>query len=154
VSRRCSGRCRWWPGSVRGYGRELVDAACPVRDIAELTHGQVIEVLVANRLTSPAPLVHVQEWARAWAVGEAFGVDPELLNDDRLGRALDAIAPHLDRLAGSVGLAAIEAFGIEVTRLLRYGSAGAASRTTADTDNVLRQCARPGCGRAKHAIGR
>ncbi|MEV0623309.1 DUF4277 domain-containing protein, partial [Nonomuraea sp. NPDC050404] len=34
--------------------REWVDAACPVRDVAELTHGQVIEVLVANRLTSPA----------------------------------------------------------------------------------------------------
>ncbi|WP_444861110.1 IS1634 family transposase [Actinomadura luzonensis] len=97
--------------------RELVDAACPVRDVAQLTHGQVIEVLVANRLTSPAPLVHVQDWARAWAVGEAFGTDAELLNDDRIGRALDAIAPHLDQLAGSVGLAAIEAFGIEVTRL-------------------------------------
>ncbi|WP_185077164.1 IS1634 family transposase [Nonomuraea jabiensis] len=97
--------------------RELVDAACPVRDTAELTHGQVIEVLVANRLTSPAPLVHVQAWARQWAVGEAFGVEPELLNDDRIGRALDAIAPHLDQLVGSVGLAAIEAFGIDVTRL-------------------------------------
>lgn len=45
--------------------REVVDAACPVRDTAELTHGQVIEALVANRLTSPAPLVHVQDWARA-----------------------------------------------------------------------------------------
>ncbi|TDB92867.1 IS1634 family transposase [Nonomuraea longispora] len=97
--------------------RELVDAACPVRDVAELTHGQVIEVLVANRLTSPAPLVHVQEWARTWAVGEAFGVEPSLLNDDRIGRALDAVAPHLDQLAGSVGLAAIEAFGVDVTRL-------------------------------------
>ncbi|MFC4016316.1 IS1634 family transposase [Nonomuraea purpurea] len=97
--------------------RELVDAACPVRDVAELTHGQVIEALVANRLTSPAPLVHVQDWARNWAVGEAFGVEPGLLNDDRIGRALDAIAPHLDHLAGSVGLAAIEAFGVEVTRL-------------------------------------
>jgi hypothetical protein len=46
--------------------------------------------------------VHVRQWARAWAVGEAFGVDPELLNDDRIGRALDAIAPHLEQLAGSV----------------------------------------------------
>ncbi|MGW7482067.1 DUF4277 domain-containing protein [Nonomuraea muscovyensis] len=63
--------------------RELVDTACPVRDTAELTHGQVIEGLVANRLTSPAPLVHVQDWARDWAVGEAFGTDPELLNDVR-----------------------------------------------------------------------
>ncbi|GAA3520227.1 hypothetical protein GCM10023075_82020 [Streptosporangium album] len=97
--------------------REIVDEACPVRDLAELTHGQVIEVLIANRLTSPSPLVHVQDWARAWAVAEAFGVEADLLNDDRIGRALDAIAPHLDHIAGSVGLAAIEAFGIDVTRM-------------------------------------
>ena len=37
--------------------RGIVDEACPVRDVAELSHGQVIEALVANRLTSPAPLV-------------------------------------------------------------------------------------------------
>jgi transposase len=97
--------------------REIIDEACPVRDLAELTHGQVIEALVANRLTSPAPLVHVQVWARDWAVGETLGIGPELLNDDRIGRALDAIAPHLDRIAGSVGVAAIEAFGIDVSRM-------------------------------------
>ena len=97
--------------------RDIVDDACPVRDLAELTHGQVIEALVANRLTSPSPLVHVQSWARDWAVGEALGVEPGLLNDDRIGRALDAIAPHLDEIAGSVGVAAIAAFGIDVTRL-------------------------------------
>jgi hypothetical protein len=97
--------------------RDIVDGACPVRDLAELTHGQVIEALVANRLTCPSPLVHVQAWARDWAVGEALGVEPGLLSDDRIGRALDAIAPHLDQIAGSVGVAAIEAFGIDVARL-------------------------------------
>jgi transposase len=97
--------------------RDIIDEACPVRDLAELTHGQVIEALVANRLTSPAPLVHVQAWARDWAVGEALGVEPELLNDDRIGRALDAIAARLDRITGSVGVAAIEAFGIDVSRM-------------------------------------
>ena len=97
--------------------RDIVDGACPVRDLAELTHGQVIEALAASRLTAPAPLVHVQWRARDWAVGEALGVEPELLNDDRIGRALDAIAPHLDQIAGSAGVAAIEAFGIDVTRL-------------------------------------
>ncbi|MDQ2877002.1 MAG: IS1634 family transposase, partial [Actinomycetota bacterium] len=97
--------------------RDIIDEACPVRDVAGLTHGQVIEALVANRLTSPAPLVHIQSWARDRAVGEALGVDPELLNDDRIGRALDAIALHLDQIAGSAGVAAIGAFGIGVTRL-------------------------------------
>jgi transposase len=97
--------------------REIVDGLCPVGDLAGLTHGQVIEVLIANRLTSPSPLVHVQQWAQAWAVGESFGVEPVLLNDDRIGRALDAIAPCLDQIVGSTGLSAIEAFGIDVTRM-------------------------------------
>ena len=83
---------------------------CPVRQVAPITHGQVIEALVANRLTSPAPLVHV-EAGRGVAVDEAFGVEPGVLNDDRLGRALDAIAPHLDEVAGSVGAAAIASSG-------------------------------------------
>jgi len=95
----------------------IVDRACPIRDVAHLTHGQVVEALVANRLTSPSPLVHVQQWAQRWAVEEVFGIAPELLNDDRLGRALDAIAPKLDHIVGSVGTAAILAFGVDVARL-------------------------------------
>jgi transposase len=95
----------------------IVDRACPVRQVATLTHGQVIEVLVANRLTSPTPLRRVEDWARTWAVPEVFGVPPEALNDDRIGRALDAIAPQLDAIVGSVGAQAIAAFGLEVARL-------------------------------------
>jgi len=97
--------------------RGIVDRACPVRDVAIATHGQVIEVLVANRLTSPRPLVHVAGWAREWAVEEVFGVGPDALNDDRIGRALDAIAPELVRIVGEVGLNAIAAFGIDTSRI-------------------------------------
>jgi Domain of unknown function (DUF4277) len=95
----------------------IVDRACPVREVATLTHGQVIEVLVANRLTSPTPLRRVEDWARAWAVEEVFAIPPEALNDDRIGRALDAIAPELEQLVGSVGARAISTFGLEVARL-------------------------------------
>lgn len=95
----------------------IIDRLCPVRDVAVATHGQVIEALVANRLTAPAPLVHVEDWARAFAVPEVFGVDAGTLNDDRVGRALDAIAPHLDEIVGSVGARAIGEFGIDVSRL-------------------------------------
>jgi transposase len=82
-----------------------------------VTHGQVIEALVANRLTSPRPLLRVQDWARQWAVEEVFGIAPDALNDDRIGRALDAIAPNLDQLVGSVGARAIAVFGVDVARL-------------------------------------
>jgi hypothetical protein len=95
----------------------IIDRACPVREVALLSHGQVVEALVANRLTSPTPLVHVSDWAREWAVAEVWGIDPAWLNDDRLGRALDAIAPELDRIVGSVGAQAIAAFGLDVSRL-------------------------------------
>lgn len=95
----------------------IIDRSCPVRDLAYLTHGQVIEALVANRLTSPKSLLRVEQWARGWAVEETLGIDPAALNDDRIGRALDAVAPELDRIVGSVGAQAIAAFGIDVSRL-------------------------------------
>ena len=95
----------------------IVDRACPVREVATLTHGQVIGALVANRLTCPAPLRRVEDWARAWAVEEVFGISPQALNDDRIGRALDAIAPRLDHIVGSVGAQAIAAYGVQVARL-------------------------------------
>jgi transposase len=95
----------------------IIDRACPIRDLADLTHGQVIEALVANRLTSPAPLVRVTGWAGEHAVEEVFGIAPALLNDDRIGRALDAIALELDHIVGSVGAQAISVFGLDTSRL-------------------------------------
>jgi transposase len=96
---------------------ETVDGLCPARDLALATHGEVIEALVANRLTSPRPLVRVEDWARTWAVKEVMDLDAGLLNDDRLGRALDAIAPHLDEITGSIAARAICEFGIDTATL-------------------------------------
>ena len=107
--------------AVAGFLRRLdvsgvIDGLCPIRDLADLTHGQVIEAAVANRLTAPAPLYKMEAWAGSWAVAEVFGIEPALLNDDRLGRALDAIAPHVEAIAGTVGATAITEFGIDVAR--------------------------------------
>lgn len=41
----------------------IVDGLRPPAPRAVLTHGQVIEVLVANRLTTLAPLFRVGDWA-------------------------------------------------------------------------------------------
>lgn len=95
----------------------IIDRACPIRDVAIVTHGRVIETLIANRLTSPRPLLRVQDWAAEWAVEEVFGVEASTLNDDRVGRALDAVASELDRIVGSIGAGAIGEFGIDVARL-------------------------------------
>lgn len=107
---------------VRTYARRLkiagiVDQFCPMRDLEDtLTHGQVIEGLVANRLSAPLPLYEIEEWARNFAVEELLGFRPEQLNDDRLGRALEALAPRVEAVRGAVGLQAIREFGIEVSK--------------------------------------
>src|SRR5450755_5190488 len=54
----------------------IVDRAAPVRDIAHATHGQVIVAMIANRLTSPTPMVHLGQWARQFAVAHTLGVQP------------------------------------------------------------------------------
>ena len=85
--------------------------------MASLTVGQAVEAMVCNRLTSPAPLVHVGDWARDWAVPEILGIPALALNDDKLGRTLDAIAPHLEEITGAVAVRAIAAFGIDISQL-------------------------------------
>lgn len=95
--------------------RETIDSACPVEDQAKLTHGQVISVLVGNRLNSPTPLYQVDQWAKIYAAEEVFATPATLLNDDRIRRALDAIYPHLETLKGSIAWQAIEEFGIDTT---------------------------------------
>lgn len=95
----------------------IIDRACPMRGRAHLTHGEVIAALVANRLTAPRPLYDVAGWANAYASNDWLGTPGALLNDDRLGRALDAVAPHIDEIASAVAMAAIGAFGIDAARL-------------------------------------
>src|SRR5712691_1387778 len=99
--------------------KECVDALAPVREVAHLTKGEVVEALVANRLTAPRPLYDIVDWAEAWAVEETFGVRPADLNDDRLGRCLDDVAAVHDALRGAVTVQAMTAFGLR-TKALRW----------------------------------
>src|SRR6476659_1904156 len=95
----------------------LIDAAVPMRGRAMLTHGEVIAALVANRLCGPAPLYDVAGWASSAALAELFGVPAGLLNDDRLGRALEALAPVAERVRGELALAAAGRCGADLSRL-------------------------------------
>lgn len=72
----------------------IIDRHCPTE--AEVNIGTVIVILCLNRLVSPRPLSRVADWAAKTAIEEYTGVPASKLNDDRLGRALDAIYPHLE----------------------------------------------------------
>lgn len=95
----------------------LIDRQRPQRGRAELTTGEVIAALIANRLCAPAPLYDIAAWGAGSALQELLGIPGMLLNDDRLGRALEAFAPMAEAVRGAVALAAIESFGTDAARL-------------------------------------
>ncbi len=97
--------------------RGTVDGALPRSARSILSVGEVVCALVASRLCSPSPLYDVAGWASGAAVHELLGIPPALLNDDRLGRALETFAVYAEDLRSRVAAAAIERFGVSAGRL-------------------------------------
>jgi hypothetical protein len=95
----------------------IVERALPSHSRAQLTTAEVVTALVANRLCAPSPLYDIAGWASSAALQEVFGIPAMLLNDDRLGRALEDFEPKAEEIRGAVALAAIERFGLEAGRL-------------------------------------
>jgi uncharacterized protein DUF4277/DDE family transposase len=94
-----------------------VDRALPQRGRQQLSVGEVCAALICSRLCSPSPLYDVAGWASGTALQELVGIPPALLGDDRLGRALEALAVYAESLRGTLATKAIERFGIDAGRL-------------------------------------
>jgi hypothetical protein len=94
-----------------------VDRALPQRGRQQLTVGEAAAALVCSRLCSPSPLYDVAGWASGSALQELLGIPAPLLNDDRLGRALELLAVYAETLRGTLAARAIERFGIDAGRL-------------------------------------
>jgi hypothetical protein len=94
-----------------------VDRVLPRSPRSQLSVGEVVAALVASRLCSPSPLYDVAGWASGAAVHELLGVPAALLNDDRLGRALETFAVYAEGVRGAVAARAIERFGLDAGRL-------------------------------------
>jgi hypothetical protein len=89
-----------------------VNAALPRRGRALASHGEIACVLAASRLCSPAPLYDIAGWASSAAVPELLGTPAALLNDDRLGRSLEALAGAAEDVRGQLMLTAVREFGV------------------------------------------
>ncbi len=94
-----------------------VDRALPQRGRSQLSAGEICAALICSRLCSPSPLYDVAGWASGTALAELVGIPPALLNDDRLGRGLEALAVYAEALRGALAARAIERFGIDAGRL-------------------------------------
>jgi Domain of unknown function (DUF4277)/Transposase DDE domain len=94
-----------------------IDRALPQRGRQQLSVGEVCAALMCSRLCSPSPLYDIAGWASGTALQELVGIPPALLNDDRLGRALEALAVYAEPLRGALAARAIERFGVDAGRL-------------------------------------
>lgn len=79
--------------------------------------GTLVEVLIANRLLQPKALFRIGPWAQSAALTDYYGLTPEQLNDDRLGRALERLATHAETIQAALVLNAIDRFELDVTQI-------------------------------------
>jgi len=95
----------------------MIDRSLRQRGRQQLSVGEVVLALVASRLCSPSPLYDIAGWASGAAVRELLGIPPQLLNHDRLGRALESFAVYAEHVRGLLAAGAIERFGADAGRL-------------------------------------
>jgi transposase len=100
---------------------ETMDRYLPMRSRWDLgvSHGRVLEMLVLNRLMSPKPLYRIQSWAEQLFT-EAFGpVTASKLYDNRIGRALNVLHPHIEAIEAEIVCQAITEFQVS-TDIVHY----------------------------------
>ena len=92
---------------------EVVDNYCLTE--AEVEHGTVLSVLVLNRLTAPRPLYKIARWMAFTILPLVLGIPASKFNDDRLGRTLDAIEPHLQAVWLEIVIRALDHYDIDLS---------------------------------------
>ncbi len=99
--------------------REIINRLCPVAEQAALDHGLVAELVVQCRLTNPRALYDIPGWAAAYDIAALYGEvdDADQLNDDRVGRLLDALYPQRAMLWGELVGSAAREYEIDLSRL-------------------------------------
>jgi len=97
----------------------IVDRACPMRHYRWVSQGQVLEFLLVHVLQHPdrEPLYQLETWAAEHSVQHLWQCPPEAFNDDRVGRALDAMAAQAEAIYGAVVQAALAHYPIDPTWL-------------------------------------
>jgi transposase len=108
---------------------DLIDRHLPPDPQLRFSHGRVLSLLLAARLSQPTALVNIASWAADTGADILWDIPADRLNDDRLGRALDAfftqrhsiqasVAAHTLQLAELAG----DCLHFDPTHLIFYGA--------------------------------
>jgi hypothetical protein len=115
--------CHFGPLAVLGPLLErmqvasIIDRHLPADPQAEFSHGKVLSLLLAARLFSPVALVNVGRWAVDSGADILWGMPVEKINDDRLGRSIDAFFDQRHSILATVALHVSQEFGVPLKEI-------------------------------------
>ena len=95
----------------------IINQHLPADPQVEFDHGAILSMLAAARLYSPVALSNVGEWAEQSGADTLWDIPAEKLNDDRLGRSLDAFFTQRHSIMASLALHVAAKFKIPLNRL-------------------------------------
>jgi hypothetical protein len=95
----------------------IIDLHLPPDPQLAFSHGRVLSLLLAARLCQPTALINIPSWAERTGADLLWDIPAESLNDDRLGRALDAFFGQRHSIQTSVAAQAIELAELSLDRL-------------------------------------
>jgi Domain of unknown function (DUF4277)/Transposase DDE domain len=81
---------------------DIIDRHLPPDPQLHFSHGRVLSLLLAARLCQPTALVNIATWAANTGADLLWDIPADRLNDDRLGRALDAFFSQRHSIQASV----------------------------------------------------
>jgi transposase len=96
---------------------DIIDRHLPADPQAEYAYGPLLRLLIAARLSNPVALVNVADWAERSGAELLWNIPAEKLNDDRLGRALDAFYYERHSILANIALHVAQVFDIRLERL-------------------------------------
>jgi Domain of unknown function (DUF4277) len=107
----------------------LIDRHLPPDPQLAFSHGRVLSLLLAARLCQPTALINVPAWAEATGADVLWDIPADRLNDDRLGRALDAFFSQRHSILTAVAAQALhladlprDRLHFDPTHVLFYGA--------------------------------
>jgi uncharacterized protein DUF4277 len=95
----------------------IIDRHLPPDPQLAFSHGRVLSLLLAARLCQPTALINVSAWAADTGADLLWDIPAESLNDDRLGRALDAFFTQRHSILTAVAAQAIHLADLSLDRL-------------------------------------
>ena len=95
----------------------IIDRHLPPDPQLEFSHGQVLSLLLAARLCQPTALINLPAWAERTGADILWNLPADKLNDDRLGRALDAFFDHRHSVFASTTAQALKRTHLSLDRL-------------------------------------